>query len=1273
MKPYLAIRFARFIPLFLMLTCSPWAINYAQENSYQPLVYHDEKMTDGMGSGKHIVFLAGDHEYRSEETCPAMARMMAKRHGFKCTVLFNVDKDGFIEPGNNNMPGLEALKTADLAFVFLRFQNFPDDQMQHFVDYIDRGGPVVGLRTSTHAFKIPAGKKFSRFSDGYEGKEFEKGFGRQILGESWAGHYGRNHAMSTRLDILESAKSHPILRGVEKPWAQCGGYWTDPMPDSVVLCNTQPLQGMTPDSPQAEDKEPCPGVWVRNYKSKSGNEGRVFTTTSGASEDIIDNDFRRLLFNGSLWAMGLENKIIADAKIDFVGGYHPVTYDNLAYRLGVQPQDLAGWEAPIMGPDVPVQAKVQWGKPRPKRNRNEKRNRDGKAAEENKDSEKEISPSVEDQSLTELRLEKGDHLCFVGNELGERMQHHNWFETALLTAVPEYELTVRNLCFPGDEPQERIRSLNFGSPDSHLTHSKASVVLFFFGFNESFAGEEGLAKFESDISKLITDTQKQDYNDDGKASRIVLVSPIAFENTGDKNLPTGETQNKNLAIYTAKLKDLASKHKVTFVDLFEPTKKLFESSEQRLTLNGSHLNDDGYKSLAPIFLQRLIGKDPAGPVNPKIRALVDDKNFHWWHRYRSVNGYSIYGQRGSAGKDGSGTYNNRDVMNREHAILDQMTANRDARIWQLASGKDVTGEIDDSNTLPFLNPVTNVGIPDDPNIKNGKLGTLEYLSAAEQQKLFELPEGFEINLVASEEQFPELANPVNINFDNQGRLWVATMPSYPHWKPKSKLDDKLLILEDSDNDGRSDNCKVFAGGLHQPTGFELGNGGVYVAQQPDILFLQDTDGDDKEDTRIRKLVGFDSADSHHGIAGFIWGPGGNLYFQEGTFKFSQVESPYGLTRLGEAGVWYYNPRTEKFGAHVSLTFSNPWGHIFDRWGQNFIGDASGGLSYWATPISGHIEYPLKHPGGSHDGRIQKFVGKEKGYRFRTLYKKRTRPLGGCEILSSSHFPDEMQGNWLITNCITDRAVLSHKIEEKKSGFWGTEVPPIVSCADGNFRPVDVEIAPDGSLYIVDWHNALIGHLQHNLRDPSRDTSHGRIWRITCKDRPLLTPPKIAGAPIPDLLEILKIHEDRTRNRARRELAERPSEDVIAATKTWVKSLNESDADYEHHMLEALWVHQIHNVVDEALLHRMLESKDHRARAAAVRVLSFWIDQLPAPLDLIRKRITDEHPRVRVEAVRAISFLSGDDAIDAALGVLDAGEMDYYLQYTLDETMRALEQ
>ncbi|MEZ6127631.1 MAG: GDSL-type esterase/lipase family protein [Planctomycetaceae bacterium] len=870
----------------------------------------------------------------------------------------------------------------------------------------------------------------------------------------------------------------------------------------------------------------------------------------------------------------------------------------------------------------------------------------------------------------EVTLNKGDHICLVGNALGERMQHHNHWETLLHHSLPDKELTVRNLCFPGDEPYERIRSLDFGDPDFHLTHSKADVVMYFFGFNESFDGDEGLGEFTQQMAKLVSETQSRNFSAKGNA-RVVLVSPIAFEDIGDPNVTDGKEQNINLAKYTAALEQVAEDTGAAFADLYTSTKALFESSDQQLTLNGAHLNDDGYKALAPILMQALGWGAESGEIPPELKAEVDDKNFHWWHRYRAVNGYSIYGKRGLAGTDG--TYNNRQVMEREREILDQMTANRDARIWAIAQGRQVADECDDSNTLPFYNVKTNVGGEDDTNRKAGKLGSLDYLPAAEQQKLFRTADGYEVQLVASEEDFPELANPVALNFDNKGRLWVSTMQSYPHWQPKSAMDDKVLILEDQNGDGRADKCIVFADGLHQPTGFEIGHGGAYVAQQPDILFMKDTDGDDQADVRIRQLVGFDSADSHHGISAFEWGPGGSLYFNEGTFKYSQVESPYGLTRMHEAGVWRYNPRTEHFGTHVSLPFANPWGHVYDRWGQDFVSDASPGFNFWATPISGKVEYPAKHAGGSFNDSVNNF--KDTALRGSDAYPqfivKRTRPSAGNELVSSRHFKPEDQGDFLLCNVIGDRSILQHSMKEVGSGYEGTEKTPLVFCEDGNFRPIDIQFAPDGTLYICDWHNALIGHLQHNLREPNRDHQHGRIWRVVCSGRDLVKPPAIADEPVPVVLNALKEYEDRTRYRARRELAARSTSDVVPAVKTWISGLDKDDEDSLHHMLEGIWVLQSHNVLDMELLTAALNADDYHCRAAATRVLCDMREKIPNALELVRERVNDDHPRVRVEALRACSFFDSEDAIEVALDALEH-ETDKYIKYTLDETMRHLE-
>jgi hypothetical protein len=309
------------------------------------VVYEGDK---GPGRGKHIVFLAGDHEYRSEESLPALARIMARHYGFKCSVFFTTDpKTGYIEPGSSNISGLEALKTADLLVIFLRFQDFPDAEMQHIADYLDRGGPIVAFRTSTHAFQIKRpDAKFVKYT--WNNKtDYVGGFGRQILGETWVSHYGGNHKQSSRLLLQPAEAKHPILIGVKDVWAQSGGYTADPIEGSHVLALGQILNGMTPDSPPATDKKELPVAWYRTYQTAGGKPGRAFTTTHGASEDLLNEGFRRLSVNAMFWAAGMESAIRPTNDIRFVGPYHPSTFSFGGFVKELKPSDLAGWDSPI--------------------------------------------------------------------------------------------------------------------------------------------------------------------------------------------------------------------------------------------------------------------------------------------------------------------------------------------------------------------------------------------------------------------------------------------------------------------------------------------------------------------------------------------------------------------------------------------------------------------------------------------------------------------------------------------------------------------------------------------------------------------------------------------------------------------------------------------------------------------------------------------------------------------------------------------------------------
>jgi len=311
-----------------------------------PVVYQG---TDGPAKGKEIVLIASDHEYKSEETLPMLGRMLARHYGAKCTVLFGVDETtGFIKPGNSNIPGTEALKTADLMIIFTRFQNLPPDQMKPIVDYLDRGGPVVGLRTATHGFKIPQDSPFAKYDFQYKGEDYKGGFGRQVLGETWVGHYGPNHKSSTRLDIVPDKAGHPILRGVKDMWAEIGAYNAYPIEGSEVLAMAQPLNGMEPTSPPDETKTPMPGAWVRSYQAASGKSGRVFASTYGASGDLINEGFRRMLVNACLWTLGLEDAIKSDNNISFVGPFRPTWLGTTKRAKDIKPEEVAGWDSPIL-------------------------------------------------------------------------------------------------------------------------------------------------------------------------------------------------------------------------------------------------------------------------------------------------------------------------------------------------------------------------------------------------------------------------------------------------------------------------------------------------------------------------------------------------------------------------------------------------------------------------------------------------------------------------------------------------------------------------------------------------------------------------------------------------------------------------------------------------------------------------------------------------------------------------------------------------------------
>ncbi len=302
---------------------------------------------DGPGKGKHVVLISGDEEYRSEESLPQLAKILAKHHGFKCTVLFAIDpKDGTVNPNQrDNIPGLEALETADLMIVFTRFRDLPDAQMKHVVDYVESGRPIIGMRTATHAFDLRS-KTYLRYT--WNSKEWDGGFGRQVLGETWISHHGQHGKQSTRGITAKGEEEHPILRGI-----QTGDIWgpTDvygvrlPLPrDRKPLVLGQVLEGMNPTDKPVEGKvnDPMmPIAWVKTLKGREGKAARVFTTTMGASQDLQSKGLRRLLVNACYWATGLEDKIPPKSNVQIVGDYRPHPFKGDGFIKGRKPEDYA--------------------------------------------------------------------------------------------------------------------------------------------------------------------------------------------------------------------------------------------------------------------------------------------------------------------------------------------------------------------------------------------------------------------------------------------------------------------------------------------------------------------------------------------------------------------------------------------------------------------------------------------------------------------------------------------------------------------------------------------------------------------------------------------------------------------------------------------------------------------------------------------------------------------------------------------------------------------
>ena len=813
-----------------------------------------------------------------------------------------------------------------------------------------------------------------------------------------------------------------------------------------------------------------------------------------------------------------------------------------------------------------------------------------------------------------LVLKKGDRIAFVGNTLLDRAQEFGNFEAMIQLAHPQLELVIRDFAWSADEPDLQPRPENFATVKQHLTREKMDVVVAAFGFNESFGGVEKITDFKARLAKWVEDTKTSAFN--GKtAPRVVLLSPTANENV--PGVPAADLNNVRLAAYTQAMAEVAAEQKVGFIDLFNTTLPMLAESKTKLTINGVHLTAEGDALMSAQLFREMFGT-AAPTMNEELRAAVVDKNRQYFRRYRPLNSFYYTGGRN---KD----YGYLDFLPAMRSF-EIMTANRDQRIWEIARGASFKGKkVDDSNVPPLDDVIE-------------ARGANEWLTPADELKSFRVDPRFEVTLFASEEQFPDLAKPIQMRWDARGRLWVSCSTTYPHVYPSDEPHDKILILEDTKHTGKADKCTVWADDLQIPLAFELTKNGVYVSEEPHLTLLTDTEGHGKATKREHILTGFGCEDSHHALHDLVWTPDGDLMFRESIFHHSQVETPYGPVRMQNSGWFVFTPASQLLTTFGNYPSTNPWGVTFDDWGNHVASHPIFATAFQAT----NPPYPHQHPAA---GKLPAYSG-----------------VCGQEFVDFPMWPKEMQGGFIKVRYKPTNKVEIHEWIEKEDHFEEKFVSDLIFSENLSFIPTDVRFGPRGDLYICDWYNPVKGHAQYSLRDPRRDRKSGRIWRIVPKAVSLQDPPPIAGAPIPALLENLKRPEYRYRYWTRREIRERDPAEVTTALDAWVAALDKNDPRFRHHQIEAVWAYRDVGAIRPALLTELLACDEHHARAAATHQLRNWHAALPDDgIPLLAASAKDANGIVRMEAVIAASYIGTRAALDAVMPVMHS-PMGDHLRY-----------
>ena len=857
-------------------------------------------------------------------------------------------------------------------------------------------------------------------------------------------------------------------------------------------------------------------------------------------------------------------------------------------------------------------------------------------------------------------LRAGDRVVFLGDGFIEGEQYQGWIELMLTTRFADRNISFRNLGWSGDTPAGDSRLgrslLQAGKEPAdegwnqllrQITEAKPTVVFIGYGMASSFDGAAGLTKFRADYTRLLDAVARA-----SPGVRFVLLSPLRHENLGAP-WPDPAAHNVQLASYTDAIRAIAAAQGARFVSLFAADGAASASERSPLagargyvsgllTHNGIQPSGDGYRIVAQAIEDQLFGTESRSPwrtstqLEPLRRAILV-KNEWFFHQSRPQNMAYIFGfRKREQGRNAA-----------EIAQFDQFIAAEEKRIAQMRA--------------LFIAHPANPPLANVPEIPR-RIGNRNAQLTPQPHPDFVIADGLEVTLWAEN---PLLHKPIQMNFDPQGRLWLVSSELYPQIEPGQAATDKIVVLEDTTGAGRADRATVFAEGLLIPTGIVPGDGGAYVAQSTELLHFQDTNGDGKADVRRILLSGFGTEDTHHNLHTLRWGPDGRLYLNQSVYTRTDAETPHGVVRLKAGGTFRFDPRDERMEI-LYRGLVNGWGHDFDEFGNSFLTDGAGfqGINWGIPGATYRTLAPARRELQSiSPGTYPKFCG--------------------IELIRSTHFPADWQGD-VITADFRAHRIVRFKVSEQGAGFVTKEMPDVMRTTADSFRPIDVRLGPDGALYVADWSNPIIQHGEVDFRDPRRDKSHGRIWRVAVKGAKPLPRVDLTKLATRELLDRQLSPNAYEAEQAKRVLVERGAPQVRPELEAWTARQTTELA-----RLQALFLEQALEVAPAssrppaggtpaALTSSrppsgsrqdagatLLGARDPRVRAAAVRALSDTI-----PLEQLAQLVADEHPRVRLAAVRALGSCASAKAAELALTAVER-PMDPFLDYALWLTINEL--